>query len=314
MSKVLVLGAGASHAYNYPLGSGLRAKILAISEGAAREIGILRSGQSATALSEFQRVFRESQMYSIDAFLGRQPHFAEIGKRCIASILLQSESKKTLFSEPPDKDHWYQYFFNHVARKDWEDLSFGGFAIVTFNYDRSLEHFLFTALKATYGIGNDVEIVKKLKGLRIVHVYGSLCSQWPSESGCITYDGVCNPEKLELAAEGIVVVPEGRTNSQELCTAREWLTQASGICFLGFGYDETNVDRLAAGNACRTRQDPSTGRTRRPVVGSCYGMTLAEIKNAWIRLTGTDVDQVPNGVLYSENCTRVLRETRFLQA
>ena len=47
--------------------------------------------------------------------------------------------------------YWYVYLFNQLgARKD--DFNKNRISIITYNYDRSLEYFLFVALKFSYGI------------------------------------------------------------------------------------------------------------------------------------------------------------------
>lgn len=102
----LVLGAGASHPMGYPVGAGLRSKILdlgivdrqsfAIPAGLYHEDGLLQI---------FVDSFRRSQMFSIDAFLARRPEFSEIGKRSIAALLLEVEDEQRLLNTER-RDHW----------------------------------------------------------------------------------------------------------------------------------------------------------------------------------------------------------------
>jgi hypothetical protein len=313
--KVLVLGAGASFAYGFPLGSELRRRILDMHRGTAQRAGIVRQRseeRDLRALIEFQESFRHSQIYSIDAFLGRQPKFSEIGKKCIAAILLECESSDALFSEDPEKDHWYQYLFNHFAQRDWDDLTFDDIAIVTFNYDRSLEHFLYVTLQSAYGKrANDA--ANKLKSLRIVHVYGSLCDQLPGSDKYLKADGNFDIDKVEAAAAGLVVIPEGRIDSPTLVRAREWLTAAHGICFLGFGFDELNVERLAENEACAMWKLLPGGHTPRNIVGTCLGMTKREITAAFGALAHKQLYEAGEWRFQSTTCTQLLRETLFLR-
>jgi len=313
--KALVLGAGASLAYNYPLGSDLRQRILRLDESTAREAGIIRQSNEkddTLELTSFQLAFKRSQMYSIDAFLGRRPDFVEVGKLCIAAILLKCENSKVLFAERNDKDHWYQFLLNHFAKRDWEELTFDDIAIISFNYDRSLQTFLFVTLQDVYKkSGRD--IAKKLKSLRIVHVYGSLCSPLPGSSGYLEYDGKVDIDKVDTAAKGLIVIPEGRVDGDSLKQAREWLAAAQGICFLGFGFDETNVERLAENDACVMWKQMPTGRTPRNIVGTCLGMTQREIAAAFSRLTQSSLDEAGDRRFQQTNCTQLLRETLFLR-
>jgi len=312
--KVLVLGAGASLAYGFPLGKDLRHRILNIGVQTAKLSGLVRERfeeQDIRLLTKFQESFRSSQLYSIDGFLGKRPSFSDIGKKCIAQILLACEGSKELFSEKDGKDHWYQYLFNHIAQRDWDDLTFDDLAVVTFNYDRSLEHFLYVTLQSAYG-KSAADAAKKLKQLRIVHVYGSLCEHLPEEPGYRSCDGKFDMEKVEAAAKGLVVIPEGRVDSETLVTARKWLSNARSICFLGFGFDDMNVDRLAADEACAYYRHLSTGNTARRIVGTCKGMTWLEISSAYGRLTKQSLNK-PEQLFHDQNCTQALRETLFLK-
>src|SRR3546814_11263058 len=105
-------------------------------------------------------------MYSIHAFLGRRHEFEEVGKRCIASILLEREDP-TAFAKIKN-EHWYDYLLNETTAESWDDLEFSDLSIITFNYDRSLETYLLEALKHGYG-KNENEMASKLESLRIVH-------------------------------------------------------------------------------------------------------------------------------------------------
>ncbi|MET0288542.1 MAG: hypothetical protein ABW178_02835 [Pseudoxanthomonas sp.] len=73
--KVLVLGAGASMNYGYPSGAELRQQILSLEPKLAENLEIIARGASQKLKSfiEFQEAFRYSQLFSIDAFLGRRP-------------------------------------------------------------------------------------------------------------------------------------------------------------------------------------------------------------------------------------------------
>ena len=314
--KVLVLGAGASYAYGYPLGGEIRQAILRLSEDDAKQAGIIHPRSSYVDrrnFLDFQNAFNHSQMYSIDAFLGRRRTYADIGKKCIATVLLAAENADSLFLEDAKRDHWYQYFFNQIARKEWDELTFDDIAIVSFNYDRSLEHFLYVALQSTYRKSAE-QVASKLQSIRLIHVYGALCNELPLSEEYIRYDGEFDARKVDEAAKGLIVIPEGRTDSDTLVTAREWLSGASSICFLGFGFDPINVERLAENSACRRlRPPPQIGLTIRDVYGTYLGMTKAEAASAYNSLTGGSFSEADGSRFISTTCTQLLRETLFLK-
>jgi hypothetical protein len=312
--KTLVLGAGASYAYGFPLGSKLRQRILTLPDSTAKKAGIIRERtekRDRRNFAHFQTNFLHSQMYSIDAFLGRRPEFGEIGKKFIAAILLQCENSDLLFREEPERDHWYQYLFNQLAQREWDDLTFDDLSVVTFNYDRSLEHFLYVTLQSTYGKSTH-DVSEKLKTLRIIHVYGSLCDALPGAPGYLHYDGELDIDKVEAAAEGLLVIPEGRIDSPTLVQARKALSEADSICFLGFGFDAANVERLAEDDACAMWQLRPNGHTQRNIVGTCMGMTQREIARAFGELADKPLKEAGDWRFQDANCTKLLRETLFL--
>jgi hypothetical protein len=312
--KVLVLGAGASLAYGFPTGGELRQLILNFSEDSADNAGIITNAHGLIdprAFEEFKTAFRKSQITSIDAFLGRRPQFSEIGKKCIAAILLRCERANALFSEAPEKDHWYQYLFNHFAKRDWEELTFDDIAIISFNYDRSLEHFLHVALQNAYG-KNAQEASLKLKSLRIVHVYGSLSDELPDSPSYLGYDGKIDADKVNMAAKGLNVIPEGRSDSPALVKARGWLADANAIGFLGFGFDSTNVERLAEDGVCQVAITRMHGSIVRHICGSRIGMYDAEMKRAFMALIREPIFASEVDNFMDLNCTKTLRSTLFL--
>lgn len=144
----------------------------------------------------FARDLWNSRLPSIDDFLFHRPEYSLIGKICILFVLSDYEDAKRFqpFSQiqggtfvpghqPPcewkyPSCGWYEYLF-HCLREgtsgDFEKIKQNKLSIITFNYDRSLEHFLFTALQAIYGIQlNEGDIAEFFKRIPVKHVYGEL--------------------------------------------------------------------------------------------------------------------------------------------
>lgn len=310
----LVLGAGASHAMCYPVGSELRRKILDLDKG-DREIFAISAGLYGGdgLLSKFIGSFRRSQMFSIDAFLARRTEFSDIGKRSIAALLLEMEDEGLLFNIE-NKDHWYRYFFNKFATESWEHLDFSKISIATFNYDRSLEKFLHESIKASYD-RSDAEAAAKLKTLKIVHIYGCLGSPILGEDNYLAYGGEVTAERVKLAAGSLLVIPEGRDNDASLIMARDMLSEADRIAFMGFGFDETNVARLLATDTCKKKkQQPGDMYKERRIVATCMGFTSAESMKAF-RLIGQVLESACEDPpdFYKSNCLDLLRETLILE-
>ena len=296
----LVLGAGASVAYGFPLGTDLRRRIIHIgSEG-----DISNSlGMGTRSIREFADVFHRAGSFSIDFFLGRRLQYEEIGKRAIAYVISSCEKQANLFAE--EGDQWYQYLTNLLAAESWTEFDPSWLSIVTFNYDRSLEVYLAESLRHTYGKTTS-EIVARLKSMQIVHVYGSLGSPWEGAADHMPFSlpDELRSEFIPQAASRIQVIPEGRNDSATIVEARRLLLEAERICFLGFGFDETNVERLGAP---AFMQNASNKR----LVGTRRGLTDARVSRIASKLFGKDVLLAPS--LMSLNCWPLLQETLILE-
>ena len=312
----LVLGAGASYAVGYPVGTGLRNKICELATP-AREYIALPAGLlsfEGGILHNFVNAFRKSQMFSIDAFLARRPEYVNIGKMAIATILLEIENENHLLTTD-HTDHWYRYFYNKFASESWDHLDFSNISIITFNYDRSLEKFLHSSIKESYG-KSDAEAAEKLDTLKIIHVYGSLGSPITGKPDYLSYGGEVSDDKVKIAANSLRVIPEGRDDDKALEIAREMLSNADRIAFLGFGFDETNVARLHPEQTCKKIMKDSTFIKNRQIFATCKGLTAAESMKAF-KLLGQDLVEYhaptmdPPG-FHSSNCLKMLRETLLL--
>lgn len=237
-STVLILGAGASHHLGYPLGRGLREEVInGLNNGQklARVIGGL--GYSAEAIKDFQTALSASGQYSVDAFLERREEFLDMGKAALAYQLIRNEHRQKLYAPS-----WYQYLFNRMCRR-FEEFAANKLTIVTFNYDRSLEMYLFGALSASYN-RSSAETVAALQSIRIVHVHGRLDPlPWEEKDGR-QYSPTLNPDHISKAAKGIKIVHEASADGEEFRLARAALHESMIKVFLGFGYDETNCTRI----------------------------------------------------------------------
>lgn len=272
---VLVLGAGASAPYGFPSGRGL---LLEICDNLAKKEflqgGYERTPATREHLLEFGfreheiDAFREelllSMQPSVDAFLENRPKYMEIGKAAMASSLIPYENPGALCRHSL-KVEWYEYLFNQMGTRRHEFPS-NQLSIVTFNYDRSLEYFLFTALKNAYGASDHQEVVDLLKPIQIVHVYGQLGKPHFLEPDGRAYTPEVDWRAVSKCIAEIKIIPEISEESDELCQAWKLIKQANVICFLGFGYHPMNLQRL------RVNQMFTEGN----LLGSAYGLKRDE--------------------------------------
>ena len=252
---VLVLGAGASMPYGFPSGHDLFFKIkkdlINQSQDKRYLWGRLRTlGIKEEVISDFQDALNYADSPSVDAFLEHRPEFLRVGKLAIAINLIPYEDEKRLFNIGKSDDvpaSWYRYLMDKLDAKDCGEFIHNKISIITFNYDRSLEHYLYTALKYRYGI-NDEECAKSISAIPIVHVHGSLgLLPWQKGTYCRSYENTLSLSEIALASEQIIVMSEKDSGAPVFYTIHNLLEKASKIFFLGFGYHNTNLQRLGMG-------------------------------------------------------------------
>ena len=254
---VLILGAGASQPYGFPVGYELFAMICNGKFGLPdddRRVKLI-----AQQTTSFQEELKRSGQTSVDAFLERRDDLVPVGKYLIAATLIPFESEGTLFETPLKGlgQRWYRHLFGALNAPPGE-FGNNALSVITFNYDRSLEHFLATALSKNYQAGR---VGEELRKIPIIHVHGSL--------GEYGHGRMYSPRLVAVseATTSIRIVHE----AVELQPAHQLLSQAEQVIFLGFGYGEKNIERL--------QLDQHVLQSV-PIRGSAKGMTDIEKRNA----------------------------------
>src|SRR5689334_844272 len=134
---VLVLGAGASAPYAFPLGRDLVQKAMSIDTPTERELA--EAGLHPTHQKEFAEVLYRASPPSIDELLEHRPEYLSTGKLLIAYFLIPCENP-VLLAADGHRRTWYDYLFDTIG---WVPLlgalASHKLAVITFNYDRSLE-------------------------------------------------------------------------------------------------------------------------------------------------------------------------------
>jgi hypothetical protein len=87
----------------------------------------------------------------------------------MACILIPFESEDKLFGY---ENSWLRYVYNKLDTS-FEEFGQNTLSVVTFHYDRSVEHFFFAALQNSYG-KNPAECHGALKSMPIIHLHGAL--------------------------------------------------------------------------------------------------------------------------------------------
>lgn len=272
---ILILGAGASAPFGFPTGYQLLQQVIEkttphdlVPNYAVLDHGnfLNQLGHDAPYIRKFRDALLKSGKTSVDAFLEHRSEFIPIGKAVMAIALIQYEDEQHLFKR--DGGSWYEYLFNQLNAR-FEEFNQNQLSILTFNYDRSLEHFLFTALQNATGKSEE-ECAEQLKSIPIIHLHGDLGALPQIGKGLERpYNTNITLETLNVAIKRIKIIHEGVANEPQFEQARHILSASEVICFLGFGYHPVNVERLGI----RNRILNSRGKE---IMGTSLGLTSME--------------------------------------
>ena len=242
---VLVLGAGASVPFGFPTGKELVDDIISNLENPPpygwhyflSEIDIT----DGLLINNFTSRLKRANISSIDRFISLNPEFQFIGKACIAISLMLREKEEMLFNRK-NKDDWYFYLYNNLIPPSLDDFKKNEIAIITFNYDRSIDHYLHTSIKNTFGI-DDQHAGRILSLIPIYHVFGKLSSLPWQGAFPRTYNNNIDRPTLSSAMNTILTMSEAN-ESDYLKLLHNYLISAERIYFIGCGYHEENMELL----------------------------------------------------------------------
>ena len=250
---VLILGAGASKPYNFPLGTELFDQIRNYLQkkivNSFHNSIFPKLGFNEVEAIAFSKDLNHCPQSSIDAFLEHRPEFAEMGKALIALKLRELEVSTNLFREKAaegTRDHWYSYLWKFLETATKEQFKENELSVLTYNYDRTLEQFLINGLQTTYQM-NESEIRGVFDSIKFVHLHGFMGNPPPLDPEGLPYDQSVNPDILRQAMKDIKIIGEV-TVKDAYDPAYKLLDQAQRICFLGFGYQKENLSRLLKGH------------------------------------------------------------------
>lgn len=286
---VLILGAGASNPYGFPLGRELVEDTLAVAGDTELQLALGRRGVTPDRLTTFCNELRASLALSVDAFLETRREFEQVGKLVLAYLLIRCEHPDYLFNaehDPDNEETWYQYLFELMRTDELADFGRNNLGIISYNYDRSLEYCFFRALQASYGRAPpDCRVV--LSQIPIIHLHGTLGSLDGPSNKVRPYNSDLSEQALAIATQGIRIVHEVGDNEPQFQTAHQLIAAAQHVVFLGFAYYRKNVERLRLGELTAKGQQ---------FWGTAHGFTqseaAADIQSRIPQLTGGNLTYV----------------------
>ncbi len=262
---VFVLGAGAHCPYRLPDGGELTRRIVSLlptqSNTNNRSVQLIfelyerQFGSIRETMVEFRRLLEHSGHRTIDSFLlthANRAGYPEIGKTAVADILLPLEFQSRLSrlarvatGGNPDQD-WMSYLFEHMlvgcAGSVDSFIGANDISFVTFNYDRTLEHFFWSRIAHTFSLDSRTAW-EHASRIKIIHVYGSLGPFSPARVGARRPDESPSSQLIQESASTIQLM-YGDRGQATIDEAKAAILAAGLVCFLGFGFDPDNIERL----------------------------------------------------------------------
>jgi hypothetical protein len=242
---------------------------------------------------------------SIDTFIDAHRDDAKIrllGKLAIAKTILEYEQKSCLHfpagkAEFQDEETLKKAWLVSLARglndgvhRTEIDRIFERVSFIVFNYDRCVEHFLYASLQKHYGI-DDSAVRSIMQTLTVLHPYGTIGKlPWQDNNG-IPFGFPTNRPSLLMMANQIKTFTERVEDSTTLESIRQELASAETLVFLGFSYNDLNMELLNPRRECAARN----------IFGTAFGIpehNVEQIKEEIRRLVGRNLaeNRVRGGV------------------
>jgi len=275
LPTVFIIGAGANSELGMPTGASLKNGIANDLNFARDSNGLNRGDRDLFEL--LVNRFRESseryteggielsrlmnKFASIDEALhwfSSRPEVVSLGKVGIVKKILEIERGSRLFnvSDPElarDVEYpecWVPEFLSmavgSLKREEVEKI-FSRTSLVNFNYDRTVEHFLYSNLVSTFGFSRD-EAKNALLNLNIIRPYGSVGQlPWQAKAASTAVpfgmNHGNNHQQLFTLTGNIRTFTE-QAESQVKEQIQTTMTAARVIVLLGFGFHQQNMSIL----------------------------------------------------------------------
>lgn len=253
----LILGAGASAPYGLPTTRDLRHLILPLSSEAAEETAAkfrllappITNASKAQEWSDYlQELVESADLFfhkpafypkfigadrSIDWFLRRhESKCGEIARLLIAGVLLACEREDKLSGD------WYQLLSEEILPRNLGSLEEGKLSVISFNYDRSFERYFLNQFEHLCDLKPE-EAKAALGRIRIEHVYGQL-----GALDDVSYGYFEDAHRASKHIRTIRLEPDEEVRTRIGRVLRE----STYINFIGFGFDDDNIDLLGPDN------------------------------------------------------------------
>jgi hypothetical protein len=284
---LVIVGAGASTECGLPTGRQLTEKIASLLDirfekvydqvsgddliCQALRVAIQREDPNARDINSHLHAARHirdamPQALSIDNFIDAHRGDDRIelcGKLAIARAILEAEQNSKLYVDPGGRsaapnftalrDTWFNSFFmllTENCRVEQVDERMSSVAMIIFNYDRCIEHFLYQSLQNYYQI-EPAHAAALIQRIEVFHPYGTVgWLPWQSEKPAVSFGAELSAHELVDVTHQIRTFTEGTDPaSSDVTAVRDRLVHSDIVLFLGFAFHPLNLELLRSPGA-----------------------------------------------------------------
>lgn len=201
------------------------------------------------------------------------------GKLAIVKSVLDAETNSLLYHPDPEGSFdmsllggtWYlrlAQLITEDVRASQIEQAVKNISIITFNYDRCIEHFLRQAFITYYRLPpSDAESL--VSQIPILHPYGQVgLLEWQEPNGGVPF-GEAQAANLLAISKQIRTFTEQIEDEAELAALRQLMDDAKAIVFLGFAYHRQNM-RVLSPVVAHPAQ-------RKTVLGTTLGLSSSDV-------------------------------------
>lgn len=310
---VFILGAGASKPYGFPTAFELRKDIIKnfISMFKYSIAQHRRTDSRNITLPEYDELidaFNKSSTKSIDFFLSRNKKYYEMGKYIISFMIAHYEMHSQFREDMQNSSgDWYSEIYDRLTNTISDPSTLlpafknKNISFITFNYDRSLEHFFYESFSNSF-ITEQSSVKAILNTIKFHHLYGKIAPlPWQDVNNNWKYGELNFYDYIENYVNNIKIIYDDRLDNFE--EAKKDIKESRTIFFLGFGYADENLKALDFNNLLNGTQK---------IYGTALGSTPNERENIISKLKMSNL-VVDRDSIVIDDCDSVLLLRKYLK-
>jgi hypothetical protein len=311
---VFIVGAGASAEYGMPLGAELKTKIASAvgyfslapdGRWGDPDLYKILNSKFGGEVSRHESAGRGLAKFleaapSIDEALhwfASREEVVELGKVAIVREILKAERASRLYNENyprmiPASDFantWIPELLSMVMpghQNEHAEQAFDKVTIINFNYDRTVEHFIYTTLQRRYSL-EEARVKKIISNIHMLRPYGTIGAlDWQSEPALAFGADFDNVDFFSLS-KNILTYSEQGVADEVKSRIQTALEAARVSFFLGFGFHSQNMNLL------RIRRGGEEHRRAFATVFGMHGNNAREMQIAIANVVGCSLANPP---------------------